>query len=138
MAEENDKKQRIEKHEHELVITFPAVKAPGWLQGFIDFVREQGVVGLAVGLILGLAAKGVIDSLVSNIVNPVVGLLTGGVALQHKTLCIDHAGSICKTSLGYGQFFSDLLSFLIVAAAVYFVIKGLKLDKLDKKKEEKK
>lgn len=134
MPQKDDKKQKVEKHE--LVITFPAVKAPGWLQGFVDFVREQGVIGLAVGLILGIAAKGVIDSLVNNIFNPVVGLLTGGVALQHKTVCIDHAGAACKTSLGYGQFLSDLLSFLIVAAVVYFVIKSLKLDKLDKKKVE--
>lgn len=119
---------------HEVVISFPAVKAPGWLQGFIDFVREQGVVGLAVGLILGIAAKSVIDSLVANIFNPVIGLLTGGVSLEHKALCIKKVAGACTTTLNYGRFFSDLVSFLIVAAVVYFVVKSLKLDKIDKKK----
>ena len=123
----------------EVVIVLPAVKAPGWLQGFVDFIREQGVVGLAVGLILGIAAKSVIDSLVNNIFNPIVGLLTGGVTLDHKTLCILHeTGGACKTNLGYGHFLSDLISFIIVAALVYFVVKSLKLDKVDKKKVEAK
>lgn len=134
MAENDEPRRRTVRHE--VVINIPAVQAPGWLQGFVDFIREQGVVGLAVGLILGVAAKSVIDSLVNNIFNPIIGLLTGGVTLEHKTLCIKHAGAVCKTTMNYGQFFSDLISFIIVAAVVYFVVKGLKLDKLDKKKAE--
>lgn len=121
----------------EVTIFLPEVKAPRFLQGFVDFVREQGVVGLAVGLILGVASKSLIDSMVNNLVNPLIGLLTGGVSLEHKTLCIDRAvGGACKTNLGYGQFLSDLISFLIVVALVYFIVKGLKLDRLDKKKAE--
>ncbi len=137
MARKQERRRVAEKRE--VVIVLPAVKAPGWLQGFVDFIREQGVVGLAVGLILGIAAKSVIDSLVNNIFNPIVGLLTGGVTLDHKTLCILHeTGGACKTNLGYGHFLSDLISFIIVAALVYFVVKSLKLDKVDKKKVEAK
>ena len=119
----------------EVTLNMPVVKAPGWLQGFVDFVRHQGVVGLAVGLILGVAAKSVIDSMVANIFNPIIGLLTGGVSLENKTLCLKHVGRVCQTSLGYGRFISDVISFIIVAAVVYFVVKGLKLDQLDKKPE---
>jgi len=137
VARKQERRRVAEKRE--VVIVLPAVKAPGWLQGFVDFIREQGVVGLAVGLILGIAAKSVIDSLVNNIFNPIVGLLTGGVTLDHKTLCILHeTGGACKTNLGYGHFLSDLISFIIVAALVYFVVKSLKLDKVDKKKVEAK
>ena len=117
----------------EVVISLPVVKAPRFLQGFVDFIREQGVVGLAVGLILGVAAKSLIDSLVNNIFSPIIGLLTGGVSLQHKTLCVKHAGGVCKTALSYGQFLNDFISFLIVVALVYFVVKSLKLDTLDRK-----
>jgi large conductance mechanosensitive channel len=93
------------------------------------------VVGLAVGLTIGVAAKSLIDSFVNNIFNPIVGTFTGGQALNHKTLCILHAtGGACRTSLGYGQFLSDLMSFVIVALAVYFLVKSLKLDRLDVKK----
>ena len=138
MAQPNDNEEKRIVHK-EVVLVLPVIKAPGWLQGFVDFVREQGVVGLAVGLILGVAAKSVIDSLVNNIFNPLIGLLTGGVTLNHKTLCILHqSGGACKTNLGYGQFLSDFISFVIVAALVYFVVKSLKLDKIDIKKSTSK
>lgn len=119
----------------EVTMTIPVIKAPGWLQGFVDFIREQGVVGLAVGLVLGFASKSVVDSIVNNIFNPVVGVLTGGVNLSDKYICIksDVAGA-CVSKVGYGKLINDIISFLIIAAVVYFVVKGLKLDKLDKKK----
>jgi large conductance mechanosensitive channel len=122
----------------EVVITLPPVKAPKFMQGFVDFVREQGVVGLAIGLILGFASKSVVDSLVDNIFNPIIGLLTGGISLEHKVICLtrDNTTGACTTTLKYGQFISDLISFFIVVAAVYFVFKLLKLERLDKKKEE--
>lgn len=131
MAEAKRTLKRIARHEEGIVVVLPPIKAPGWLQGFVDFVREQGVVGLAVGLILGVASKSLIDSLVANIFNPVVGLITGGGNLANKAVCLNDS---CSSKMGYGQFISDLVSFIIVAAIVYFVVKKLKLDKLDKKK----
>jgi large conductance mechanosensitive channel len=108
----------------------------GPLQGFFDFIREQGVVSLAVGLTLGIAAKSVVDSLVNNIFNPIIGLLTGGGELGSRFVCIDRVGTECTSKLGLGRVISDLLGFVIVAALVYFAVKSLKLDKLDKKKHE--
>ena len=119
----------------EVTVILPVVKAPRWLQGFVDFVREQGVVGLAVGLVLGVAAKSVVDSLVANIFNPLIGMVGGGGSLDSKYVCLKEVGGACQNKLGYGAVLGDLLSFVIVAAVVYFVVKGLKLDKLDKKKE---
>lgn len=134
-TQESGKKKRVVRREREVVVTLPAVKAPKFLQGFVDFIREQGVVGLAIGLILGFASKSVVDSLVNNIFNPIVGLLTGGISLEHKTTCIKHMAGQCTTTLKYGQFLSDFISFLIIVALVYFVFQGLKLERLDKKKE---
>ena len=131
MAEEKKKVRH-----KEVIIEFPPIKVPGWLQGFVDFVREQGVVGLAVGLTLGIASKSVVDSLVANIFNPVIGVMAGGESLGSKFICIKRAGDVCSSKVGYGQVISDLLSFVIVAALVYLLVKRLKLDKLDKKKEE--
>jgi large conductance mechanosensitive channel len=130
--------KRVVRREREVNVVLPAVKAPKFLQGFVDFVREQGVVGLAIGLILGFASKTVVDSLVNNIFNPLVGLVTGGISLEHKTACISRndAGA-CTTVMKYGQFLSDVISFLIVVAAVYLVFKLLKLERLDKKTEKK-
>lgn len=119
----------------EVVVSLPVVKAPKFLQGFVDFVREQGVVGLAVGLVLGVAAKSVVDSLVNNIFNPIIGLVGGGSGeLGSRYVCLKQVAGSCTNKLGFGRVISDLVSFLIVAAVVYFVVKSLKLDKIDKKK----
>jgi large conductance mechanosensitive channel len=121
----------------EVTMSLPVVKAPGWLQGFVDFIREQGVVGIAVGFILGVGAKGVVDSLVNNIVNPIVGTLyNGGGQLVEKYWCLKSVDGVCTNKLGYGSFLNTLINFIIMAAVVYFIIKVLKLDKLDKSKSK--
>lgn len=133
MAKGNGQKEKIVTHK-EVVLTLPVIHAPGWLQGFVDFVREQGVVGLAVGLVLGVAAKSVIDSIVNNFFNPLIGLIGGGGEFGSRYICLKQVEGACTNKLGFGRIISDLISFLIIAAVVYFVVKGLKLDRLDKKK----
>lgn len=121
----------------DVVLTVPTVNAPKWLQGFVDFVREQGVVGVAVGLIIGLASKTLVDSFVNSFVNPIIGVILGGSNLDSKFFCIQSdAAGLCTSKITYGNFISQLISFFIIAFIVYFVVKGLKLDKLDKKKED--
>lgn len=122
---------------HERV--FPTIQVPKILtpfQGFVDFIREQGVVGLAIGIVLGAQIKTLVDSFVASFANPLIGLvLPGNGDLGQKTLTVT-AGS--KTAVfTWGAFFMQLLSFVIVAAIVYYVVKALKLDKLDKKKDKK-
>ena len=105
------------------------------VEGFLDFLREQSVVGLAIGLVLGTQVKQLVDSIVLNFFNPFIGLfLPGKGALDAKTFTITFNDKVA--TFGYGAFVMTLLNFLIVAAIVYFVFKGLKLDKLAKKKEE--
>lgn len=101
----------------------------GKVSGFMDFIREQGVVGLAVGFILGGAVSKTVSSLVDNIVNPLVGLALGKVDLAEKMTVVGSA------SIKWGAFISTIVDFVIIAAVVYFGIKALGLDKLDKKKE---
>ncbi len=101
----------------------------GKMGGFMDFIREQGVIGLAVGFILGGAVSKTVTSLVENIINPLVGMLMGKVALADKALTV---GAI---SLHWGAFISTVVDFIIIAAVVYFGVNALGLNKLDKKKE---
>lgn len=106
------------------------------LGGFMDFVREQGVVGLAVGLAIGTAATVFVKSIVDGIITPLVGkILPGNTDLGSQYYCLDKIGEECVNKLNWGAVISSLISFLAVAAVIYFVVKGLKLDKLDKKKE---
>jgi large conductance mechanosensitive channel len=98
------------------------------MKGFLDFIREQGVVGLAVGFILGGAVSSVVKSVVEDVVNPLLGLILGKAeGLMEATLMIGTA------TIKYGSLISTLINFLVVAAVVYFGVKSLGLDKLDKK-----
>lgn len=103
------------------------------LTGFLDFIREQGVVGLAVGFILGGAVSKVVTALVTDIVNPLVGLLIGS-AEGLKDAKLDLGSAVIM----WGDFVSVMIDFAIVAAVVYFAVKLLRLEKLDKKKDAKK
>ncbi len=99
------------------------------VNGFLDFVREQGVVGLAVGFILGGAVSKVVSGLVNDIINPLIGALMGGANLDQL------AWQVGKNKVMLGSFINTVLDFVIIALVVYFGVKILKLDKLDKKKE---
>jgi len=114
-----------------------ASKVGSQAQGFMDFVREQGVVGLAVGLAIGTSATVLVKSIVDNLVNPLVGaLLPGSSNLSDKYICIGKEAGQCVNQLGWGAVVSNIISFMAVAAVVYFAVKMLKLDKLDKKKDK--
>lgn len=111
------------------------MKVPAPFQGFFNFIREQGVVGLGVGFVIGTAANTLVKSVVTNMLNPFIGLFTGGSNLSQKVACLKSVGGVCKDPLNYGQVVSDTITFIIILLVVYVVIKFLKLDKLDKKKE---
>lgn len=103
------------------------------MKGFIEFIRERGVVGLAVGFIMGSSLTKLVTALVNSIINPIIGILMGKAGNLTK-LVIPVAGA----KIMVGNFISALIDFLIIAAVVYFIFKKLGLEKLDKKKEEKK
>jgi large conductance mechanosensitive channel len=98
------------------------------MSGFVDFIRKQGVVGLAVGFILGGAVSKVVSAIITDIINPILGLALGA-AGDLKTAAIN----LGPTKILYGDLISVVIDFLVIALVVYFGVKWLKLDKLDKK-----
>jgi large conductance mechanosensitive channel len=99
------------------------------MKGFIEFVRDQGVVGLAVGFILGGAISKVVSSLVVDIINPILGIVLGAAGGLKEAYF-----SLGPAKVMLGSFIGNLVDFLAIALVVYFGVKALKLDKLDKKK----
>jgi len=100
------------------------------MKGFINFIREQGVIGLAVGFILGGAVSKVVSALVGDIINPIIGIALGA-AEGLKTASI----SIGSARILYGDLISVIIDFIIVALVVYYGVKILGIDTWDKKKE---
>ena len=96
------------------------------LSDFVRFVREQGIVGLAVGFILGGAVSKTVTALVTDIIQPLLGYVLGSTA----GLSAMHLGSVM-----IGDFTAALIDLLIVAAVVFFLFKGLGLEKLDAPKK---
>lgn len=100
------------------------------VKGFLDFVREQGVVGLAVGFVLGGAVSKMVSSFVTDIVNPLVSVALGS-AGDLKTAVLQ----IGPVKILWGSFVAAAIDFLVIALVVYYSVKILGVTKLDKKKE---
>ncbi len=106
------------------------------LKDFTNFVREQGVVGLAVGLAIGTAAGATVKAIVDGLINPVVGYLLGGNNLAEKTWYTGLHHGTNALIFHWGSVVSSVLTLLAISAVIYFVVRGLKLDRLDKEKDE--
>jgi large conductance mechanosensitive channel len=89
------------------------------LKEFKAFIMRGNVVDLAVGVIIGAAFKTVVDSLVANIFTPLIGLVGG---TDFKDLTITLKSGKDPVLLHYGAFISDVLSFVLIAAAVFFFV----------------
>ena len=97
----------------------------GQFAGFVSFIRERGVAGFAIGFILGGAAQKLVQALMDDIVNPLIGLIGNTSSLS------DYAIGAFKI----GDFISVFLNFVILCLVVYLMFKLLGLEKLDKAKE---
>ena len=82
------------------------------MAGFKDFVLRGNVVDLAVGVIIGAAFAGIVDSMTKDVITPIIGMLGG-----QPDFSALKAGPI-----GIGSFINAVVSFLIKAAVVYFII----------------
>lgn len=111
------------------VVTFQAQKQAS---GFTAFIREQGVVGVGVGLVLGIQIKAVVDTVMASFVNPITAMLPGGTTLSSRSVVFAIGDRSAK--LGWGAIVYSLFTFLIVAFIIYAAYKLLRLDKLKKDK----
>jgi large conductance mechanosensitive channel len=93
--------------------------------GFIEFVRERGVMGLAIGFVLGASVQKVVTAFVTDIVNPFVGLFLGRA---------DGFKNFAVGQFLIGDFVMVLVDFFILCLIIYVVFKLLGLEKLDKVK----
>lgn len=99
--------------------------------GFIEFLREYSVVGLAIGFIAGSQAQAVVKSLVDNFITPAFMVFTKGKtfdSLKYHQSLWRHG-----TDFHYGKFIYALLNLIFVLAVIYVIVKVFKLDKLKKK-----
>ncbi len=103
------------------------------LMEFREFAQRGNVMDLAVGLVLGTAFKDITNSLVKDIITPVIGALTGGVNFDHLFLSlavtqyatIEQAQEAGVATLGYGKFITQVLEFVIIAFSMFMVVRTM-------------
>ncbi len=119
------------------------------IQEFKTFIARGNVIDLAVGIIIGAAFTGIVNSLVVDLINPLLGLMTGGIDFTDKYVALsgtvaDGASLAAARDSGaaifaYGAFAMAVLNFLIVAWAVFLLVKGVnRLQRAAIRKEEAK
>jgi large conductance mechanosensitive channel len=96
------------------------------MKDFATFIREKGVLGLAVGLIIATASTDIVKSLIENLIQPIINAVIGGVNTGGVLVL---AGMTFKI----GDFISALINFLAIMLVVYFVFVKSPLNRLDKK-----
>ena len=112
----------------------------GFISEFKEFAMKGNVMDMAVGVIIGGAFGKIVSSLVSDVLMPLIGKLTGGISFtdlfvnlgegQYNTLA--EAQEAGAAVLAYGQFIQNIIDFIIIAFCIFLMIKGM--NKLKKEK----
>ena len=103
----------------------------GMMKEFKEFAMRGNVVDLAVGVVIGAAFGKIVTSLVDQIIMPPIGLLTGGVDFSAMKWVLkpgddsDPKHKIAEVAIQYGAFFNVVIQFLIIAFAIFLVVKAI-------------
>lgn len=111
------------------------------LKEFKTFISRGNVLDMAVGLILAMYFGSIIKSLVDDIIMPPIGLLMGGIDFSQLKFVIQEASTdatgneLSEVALNYGVFINTIITFIIVAFAIFMIVKAF--NNMKKKEEEK-
>ena len=109
----------------------------GFFKEFKEFAMRGNVVDLAVGVVIGAAFGKIVTSLVDDIIMPPIGYLTGGVDFTEMKYILtpgNEAEGIAEVAINYGNFINVIIQFIIVAFAIFTVVKAI--NSLKRKEEE--
>ena len=109
------------------------INEPAWLTEFKSFIMRGSVVDLAVGIVIGAAFTTIVSSLVEDLINPLIGLLIGGIDFSNLFIVLsgERRPSLEATResgaavLAVGRFINAIIKFLIVAMAIFWLLKVL-------------
>jgi large conductance mechanosensitive channel len=108
-------------------------KPPGWVHEFKAFIMRGNVVDLAVGIIVGAAFTAIVNSLVKDIFNPLLGVAIGGIDFSNLFIALngqhyptlEAAQKAGAPTLNVGVFINTVIQFVIIAFAVFWVVKAV-------------
>ena len=146
MAESKPKKEAAEKKATKTEETKAKAKetlskakegGSSFKKEFIEFINRGSVVDLAVGVAVGGAFTAIVNSLVDDIIMPLVGLIAGGVDFTNLAIRIPNFfGTGDEAVIRYGNFIQNVIQFLIIAWVIFMIIKGM--NRINRMKDRKK
>lgn len=109
------------------------INEPAWLVEFKSFIMRGSVVDLAVGIVIGAAFTAIVGSLVEDLINPLIGLMIGGIDFSNVFLVLSGERQTTLEAtresgaavLAVGRFINAIIKFLIVAMAIFWLLKAL-------------
>ncbi|MDT8324538.1 MAG: large-conductance mechanosensitive channel protein MscL [Bacteroidota bacterium] len=105
------------------------------MKEFKEFAVRGNVVDMAIGIVIGAAFGTIVKSFVADVVMPPIGVLLGGVDFAELVIVLKQAvGETPAVTINYGVFFMTILDFLIIALAIFMVVRGM--NNMKRKKEE--
>lgn len=108
----------------------------GMMKEFKQFAMRGNVMDMAIGIIIGAAFGKIVSSLVGDVIMPPIGLLLGGVDFSNLSITLVNATENSEAVLlKYGVFINTIIDFLIIAFAIFIVVKAI--NSMKKKEEEK-
>ena len=132
-------KKRLDKQRAKQVATVKKVKNNKFLNEFKEFINRGSVIDLAVGIVVGGAFTSIVNSLVNDILMPLIGIILGGINFSTLSITVpnimDEGASV---TLAYGNFIQAIINFLIIAFSIFILIRFINRTKnaVVKKKEE--
>ena len=107
----------------------------GFIQEFKTFAMRGNVIDMAVGIIIGGAFGKIVSSFVADVIMPLLGILIGKVNFSDLSITLKQAsGDVAAVTLNYGKFIQSVVDFVIIAFAIFAVIKAM--ISIKKKQEE--
>jgi large conductance mechanosensitive channel len=96
------------------------------MQEFKAFAMRGNVIDMAVGIVIGGAFGKIVSSFVADVIMPPIGLLMGRVNFSDLAITLQKAhGEVAAVTMNYGKFIQTLIDFIIVAFAIFMVVKGM-------------
>lgn len=109
-----------------------------FVEEFKEFISRGNVMDMAIGVVVGGAFKGIVDSLVKDIIMPLVGMITGGLDFSSHAVELSRTvaedGTEVINALSYGMFINAIINFIIIAFFLFVVVKII--NTLRRKKEQ--
>jgi large conductance mechanosensitive channel len=117
------------------MINYKGGMAMGMMQEFKTFAMRGNVIDMAVGIVIGGAFGKIVSSFVADVIMPPLGLIIGGVNFSNLAITIKEAvGDTAAVTINYGNFIQTVFDFVIIAFAIFMVIKTM--NSLKQKEEE--